>query len=51
MKLKIAECIAAHQDAIVTHNASKMKPSAIKSTEALARELMARKRQALEASE
>jgi len=46
MKLKIAECIAAHQDAIVTHNASKMKPSAIKSTEALARELMARKRQA-----
>ena len=51
MKLKIAECIAAHQDVIVAHNASKMKPSAIKSTEALARELMARKRPALEASE
>ena len=51
MKIKIADCIAAHQEVIVAHNASKMKPSAVKSTEALARELMARKRQALEASE
>ncbi len=51
MKIEIADCIAAHQEVIVTHNASKMKPSAVKSTEALARELMARKRQALEASE
>ena len=51
MKIKIADCIAAHQEVIVAHNASKMKTSAVKSTEALARELMARKRQALEASE
>jgi hypothetical protein len=50
MKLKIADCIAAHQEVIVAHKASKMKPSAVKSTEALARELMARKRQALESS-
>ena len=46
MKNRIAECIAAHQDVIVAHNASKIKPSAVKSTEALARELFARKRQA-----
>ena len=51
MKIKIADCIAAHQEVIVAHKASKMKPSAVKSTEALARELMARKSQALEASE
>lgn len=32
MKIKIADCITAHQDVIAAYNASKYKPSTVKST-------------------
>ena len=51
MKIKIADCIAEHQDVIAAYNASKSKPSTAKSTETLARELVARKRVAVESAE
>jgi hypothetical protein len=51
MKIKIADCIAENQDVITAYNSSKSKPpSTVKSTETLARELVARKRQAFESS-
>jgi hypothetical protein len=50
MKIKIADCIAENQDDIAAYNSSKSKPSTVKSTETLARELVARKRLAIDNS-
>jgi hypothetical protein len=50
MKIKIADCIAENQDVIAAYNSSKSKPSTLKSTETLARELVARKRLAVDNS-
>ena len=51
MKIKIADCIAENQDVIAAYNSSKSKPSTVKSTEVLARELVARKRLAVDSAD
>ena len=45
MKLKLAECVALNQEAVVRYNASKVKPAATsKSTDSLVRELLSAKK-------
>ena len=51
MKINIANCIAENQVVIAAYNSSKSKPSTVKSTETLARELVARKRLAVDSAD
>jgi hypothetical protein len=45
MKVKLADCVALHQDAVVRYNASKVKPATTsKTTDCLVRELLGNKR-------
>ena len=45
MKLKLAECVAMNQEAVVRYNTSKVKPTATsKSTDSLVRELLSAKK-------
>ena len=47
MRLKLVECIATNQDAVVRYNASKVKPAVTsKTTDSLVRELLSAKKNA-----
>ena len=47
MKLKLAECVATNQVAVVQYNASKVKVTSTKTTNSLVSELLASKKRPL----